>query len=192
MTEKTVAAATAITYREAIATALAHEMRADPKVLVMGEDVGEAEGPFKTTTGLHREFGSLRVRDTPIAEEGFVGAALGLALAGYRPVVEIMFSDFLGVCYDQLANSIAKHRFMAGGRMSAPLVVRAIGGGGSRFGAQHSQTGETWLLPFPGLKVVTASSPQMAYSLLRAAIRDDDPVLLIEHKGLLATKSEVD
>ncbi len=181
-----------ITYREAIAAALLDEMRADPKVLVMGEDVGEAEGPFKTTVGLYQEFGPLRVRDTPIAEEGFVGAALGLALAGYRPVVEIMFSDFLGICYDQLANSIAKHRFMAGGRMNAPLVVRAIGGGGSRFGAQHSQSGETWLLPFPGLKIVTASSPQMAYTLLRAAIRDDDPVLLIEHKGLLAAKGEVD
>lgn len=178
-------------YRDAISAAVAEEMRRDGRVLVMGEDVGAAGGPLKTTVGLYEEFGARRVRDTPIAENGFVGAALGLAVTGYRPVVEIMFADFLGVCFDQIVNSIAKHRFMAGGRMSAPLVIRAIGGGGLRFGPQHSQTGESWLLPFPGLRIVAASSPAEAYGMLKSAIRDDNPVLVIEHKALLGVKGPV-
>ena len=130
------------TYREAIVAALREEMRRDPKTLIMGEDIGESGGPFKTCQGLYEEFGAARVRDTPIAETGFVGAALGLALTGYRPIVEIMFADFLGVCFDQIANSIAKHRFMSGGRVKTPIVIRALGGAGLRFGAQHSQTAE--------------------------------------------------
>jgi len=181
----------AVAYRDAISLALAEEMRRDPTVLVIGEDVGEAGGPLKTTSGLFDEFGPSRVRDTPISENGFVGAALGLAITGYRPVIEIMFSDFLGVCFDQIANSIAKHRFMSGGHQTVPLVLRVIGGGGLRFGPQHSQTGETWLLPVPGLKIVSASDSAEAYGMLKAAIRDDNPVLLFEHKALLGISGEV-
>ncbi|MDX1422569.1 MAG: pyruvate dehydrogenase complex E1 component subunit beta [Kiloniellales bacterium] len=180
-----------LTYRDAINLALAEEMRRDPKVLLMGEDVAAPGGIFKITQGLLDEFGPERVRDTPISETAFVGAALGLAVTGYRPVVELMFSDFLGVCFDQIVNSIAKHRFMSGGSMAVPLVIRMIGGGGVRFGAQHSQTGESWLLPIAGLKIVAASSPAEAHGLLKAAIRDDNPVVVIEHKGLLGEKGPV-
>jgi pyruvate/2-oxoglutarate/acetoin dehydrogenase E1 component len=181
-----------ITYREATVAALQEEMRRDPAVLIMGEDIGPSGGPFKTTQGLFEEFGGSRVRDTPIAETGFVGAALGLAITGYRPVVEIMFADFLGVCFDQIVNSIAKHRFMSGGKVKAPLVIRAIGGAGLRFGAQHSQTGESWFLSVPGLTIVCPCSPGEAYGMLRAAIRADNPVLVLEHKALLAQKGPVD
>ncbi len=181
-----------ITYREAIVAALTEEMRRDPKTLIMGEDIGPSGGPFKTCQGLYEEFGAARVRDTPIAETGFVGAALGLALTGYRPIAEIMFSDFLGVCFDQIVNGIAKHRFMSGAQSTVPLVIRAIGGGGLRFGAQHSQTGESWVLSVPGLKIVCPSSPAEAYGMLKSAIRDDNPVLIFEHKGLLSSKGEVE
>jgi acetoin:2,6-dichlorophenolindophenol oxidoreductase subunit beta len=180
-----------ITYREAIVAALSEEMRRDPKTLIMGEDIGESGGPFKTCQGLYEEFGAGRVRDTPIAETGFVGAALGLALTGYRPIVEIMFADFLGVCFDQIANSIAKHRFMSGGRVKIPIVIRALGGAGLRFGAQHSQTAESWLLSVPGLKIICPSNPEQAYLMLKAAIRDDNPVLVLEHKALLSMKGLV-
>lgn len=180
-----------ITYREAIVAALQEEMRRDPKTLIMGEDIGESGGPFKTCLGLYEEFGGVRVRDTPIAETGFVGAALGLALTGYRPIVEIMFADFLGVCFDQIVNGIAKHRFMSGGLVTVPLVIRAIGGAGLRFAAQHSQTAESWMLSVPGLKIVCPSSPGEAYLMLKAAIRDDNPVLVLEHKALLSTKGPV-
>lgn len=183
---------TEMTYRQAISQAIAEEMRRDETVLLMGEDIGPAGGPLKTTEGLFDEFGAARVRDTPISENAFVGAALGLAVTGYRPIVEIMFADFLGVCFDQIVNSIAKHRFMSGGRMDVPLVIRSIGGGGLRFGAQHSQTAETWLMAVPGLKVVAASSPAEAYGMLKAAIRDPDPVLFIEHKALLGVKGQVE
>lgn len=180
-----------ITYREAILAALQEEMRRDPKTLIMGEDIGPSGGPFKTCQGLYEEFGGLRVRDTPIAETGFVGAALGLALTGYRPIVEIMFADFLGVCFDQIVNGIAKHRFMSGGKTDIPVVIRAIGGAGLRFGAQHSQTAESWMLSVPGLKIVAPSSAAEAYGMLKAAIRDDNPVLVLEHKALLSSKGEV-
>ena len=180
-----------LSYREAIAAALREEMRRDPKTLIMGEDIGESGGPFKTCQGLYEEFGAARVRDTPIAETGFVGAALGLALTGYRPIVEIMFADFLGVCFDQIANSIAKHRFMSGGRVKTPIVIRALGGAGLRFGAQHSQTAESWLLSVPGLKIICPSNPRQAYLMLKAAIRDDNPVLVLEHKALLSMKGPV-
>ncbi len=180
-----------VTYREAISRALGDEMRADARVLLLGEDIGESEGPLKTTMGLFQEFGPTRVRDTPIAEQAFVGAALGLALTGYRPVVEIMFADFLGVCFDQIVNSIAKHRFMSGARMSAPLVIRVIGGGALRFGPQHSQTCESWLLNVPGLRIVLPSTAAEAYGMIRAAIRDPDPIIVFEHKALLASKGEV-
>ncbi len=180
-----------ITYREAIVAALHEEMRRDPKTLIMGEDIGPSGGPFKTCQGLYEEFGALRVRDTPIAETGFVGAALGLALAGYRPIAEIMFADFLGVCFDQIVNGIAKHRLMSGGKTDIPVVIRAIGGAGLRFGAQHSQTAESWMLSVPGLKIVAPSTPAEAYGMLRSAIRDDNPVLILEHKALLSSKGEV-
>src|SRR5580692_6676353 len=179
-----------LTYREAIVTALQEEMRRDSRTLIMGEDIGPSGGPFKTCQGLYEEFGGQRVRDTPIAETGFVGAALGLALAGFRPIVEIMFADFLGVCFDQIVNGIAKHRFMSGGLVKAPLVIRALGGAGLRFGAQHSQTAESWMLSVPGLKIICPSNPEQAYLMLKAAIRDDNPVLVLEHKALLSMKGE--
>lgn len=180
-----------ITYREAILAALQEEMRRDPKTLIMGEDIGPSGGPFKTCQGLYEEFGHARVRDTPIAETGFVGAALGLAITGYRPIVEIMFADFLGVCFDQIVNGIAKHRFMSGGQFPVPVTIRAIGGAGLRFGPQHSTTAESWFMSVPGLKIVCPSSPAEAYAMLKAAIRDDDPVLVLEHKALLSTKGQV-
>ena len=180
-----------ITYREAIVAALQEEMRRDPKTLVMGEDVGPSGGPFKTCQGLIEEFGHARVRDTPIAETGFVGAALGLAITGYRPIVEIMFADFLGVCFDQIVNGIAKHRFMSGGQFAVPVTIRAIGGAGLRFGPQHSTTAESWFMSVPGLKIVCPSSPAEAYGMLKSAIRDDDPVLVLEHKALLSSKGQV-
>jgi pyruvate/2-oxoglutarate/acetoin dehydrogenase E1 component len=181
-----------LTYREAIVTALQEEMRRDSRTLIMGEDIGASGGPFKTCQGLYEEFGAQRVRDTPIAETGFVGAALGLALAGFRPVVEIMFADFLGVCFDQIVNSIAKHRFMSGGQLAVPLVIRAIGGAGLRFGPQHSTTAESWFLSIPGLTIACPSTAAEAYGMLKAAIRSDNPVLLLEHKALLGSKGSVE
>ena len=180
-----------MTYREAIVLALQEEMRRDPTTLIMGEDIGESEGPFKTCQGLLEEFGAARVRDTPIAETGFVGASLGLSLTGYRPIAEIMFADFLGVAFDQIVNGIAKHRFMSGGKVKTPIVIRAIGGAGLRFAAQHSQTAESWMLSVPGLKIVCPSNPEQAYLMLKAAIRDDNPVLVLEHKALLSMKGPV-
>ncbi len=180
-----------ITYREAVVAALQEEMRRDPKTLIMGEDIGPSGGPFKTCLGLYEEFGHARVRDTPIAETGFVGAALGLAITGYRPIVEIMFADFLGVCFDQIVNGIAKHRFMSGGQFPVPLTIRAIGGAGLRFGPQHSTTAESWFMSVPGLKIVCPSTPAEAYGMLKTAIRDDDPVLVLEHKALLSSKGPV-
>lgn len=181
-----------MTYREAIVTAQRDAMLADERIVLMGEDIGAAGGPFKTTDGLQARFGSTRVRDTPISEQAFVGAALGLALTGYRPIVELMFADFMAVCYDQIVNNVAKHRFMQGGRFDVPLLIRAIGGGGTRFGAQHSQTGEAWLAATPGLKVWCAASPQDAYQMIRAAVTDRDPVVIIEHKLLLGRSAAVE
>ena len=180
-----------ITYREAVVAALQEEMRRDPRTLIMGEDIGPSGGPFKTCQGLYEEFGHARVRDTPIAETGFVGAALGLAITGYRPIVEIMFADFLGVCFDQIVNGIAKHRFMSGGQFAVPVTIRAIGGAGLRFGPQHSTTAESWFMSVPGLKIVCPSTPAEAYGMLKSAIRDDDPVLVLEHKALLSSKGHV-
>jgi pyruvate/2-oxoglutarate/acetoin dehydrogenase E1 component len=180
-----------LTYRDAIRLALQHEMQQDESVLLLGEDVGEAGGPFKTSAGLIDEFGSKRVVDTPIAENAFVGVAIGLALTGYRPVIEIMFADFLAVAMDAVANEAAKYRFMSGGKFSVPLTIRAIGGGGARFGAQHSQTAESWVMSIPGLKVVTAASPANAYGLLRSAIRDQNPVVFLEHKALYNRRGPV-
>lgn len=179
------------TYREAIQMALADEMEADSRVVLLGEDVGHAGGPFKVSEGLYDRFGDKRVIDTPIAETGFVGAALGMAITGLRPIAEVMFSDFLFVCMDQIVNSAAKYRFMSGGQTDVPMVIRTACGGGIRFGAQHSQVGESWLMQFPGLKICCPSNPHDAYHLLKEAIRDNNPVMFFEHKAMYAKKGEL-
>ena len=183
--------AAVMTYREAIAAAMADEMSADPNVLLMGEDVAREGGVFKTNLGLVEQFGPERVINTPISENGFVGVALGMSLMGLRPVVEIMFADFLPMAGDAIVNQLPKYRFMSGGQCAVPVTIRAISGATGRFGTQHSATGESWFMGLPGLRVVTASSPGSAYELLRAAIRDKNPVIFHEHKGLYARKGEV-
>jgi pyruvate/2-oxoglutarate/acetoin dehydrogenase E1 component len=180
-----------LSYREAVCAALEHELHDDPTVLLMGEDVGSAGGVYKTSDGLIEKFGAERIRNTPICENGFVGVALGMAATGLRPVVEIMFSDFLPTAGDAIVNEVPKFRFMSGGQCIVPITVRAVGGATGRFGTQHSATGESWYMGLPGLKVATAGSPASVYGLLRAAIRDDDPVLLFEHKGLYGRKGPV-
>jgi pyruvate dehydrogenase E1 component beta subunit len=177
-----------ITYRDAVAEGIAREMRRDPTVVCLGEDIGAAEGVFKTTVGLHKEFGSERVWDTPISEQAIVGAAMGAAMTGLRPVAEIMFSDFLACCWDYVANEIPKVRYMTGGQVTVPLVIRTANGGGLGFGAQHSQAVENWALTVPGLKIAAPSTPADVVGLMAAAIRSDDPVLVFEHKGLFASK----
>jgi len=176
---------------QAIAAALADEMRADASVIVLGEDIAQAEGPFKTSEGLLAEFGPLRVRDTPISEMGFTGAALGAAVMGMRPVIEIMFVEFLGVALDELVTEAAKFRYLSNGTLSVPMVVRASVGSGLGFGCQHSQTLENWVSATPGLTVVTISDPQSAYGLMRAAVRDPDPVIVLEPRPLYARRGEV-
>ncbi|MFC8428750.1 alpha-ketoacid dehydrogenase subunit beta [Streptomyces sp. NPDC057253] len=177
-----------ISYRDAVAEGIAREMRRDPSVVCLGEDIGAAGGVFKTTVGLHKEFGPERVWDTPISEQAIVGAAMGAAMTGMRPVAEIMFSDFLACCWDYLANEIPKVRYMTGGQVTVPLVVRTANGGGLGFGAQHSQATENWALTVPGLKIAAPSTPADVIGMMAAAIRSDDPVVFFEHKGLLATK----
>lgn len=177
-----------ITYREAVAEGIAREMRRDRSVVCLGEDIGAAGGVFKTTVGLFEEFGPERVWDTPISEQAIVGAAMGAAMTGMRPVAEIMFSDFLACCWDYIANEIPKVRYMTGGQVTVPLVVRTANGGGLGFGAQHSQAVENWALAVPGLKLVAPSTPADMIGLMAAAIRSDDPVVMFEHKALLATK----
>jgi pyruvate dehydrogenase E1 component beta subunit len=177
-----------ITYREAVAEGIARELRRDPSVVCLGEDIGAAEGVFKTTVGLFTEFGPRRIWDTPISEQAIVGAAMGAAMTGLRPIAEIMFSDFLACCWDYLANEIPKVRYMTGGQVTVPLVVRTANGGGLGFGAQHSQAVENWALTVPGLKVVAPSTPADVVGLMAAAVRSDDPVVFFEHKGLLASK----
>jgi pyruvate/2-oxoglutarate/acetoin dehydrogenase E1 component len=180
-----------LTYREAVAAGIAQEMARDNSVVCLGEDIGAAGGVFKATVGLLEKFGPLRVRDTPIAEQAILGAAMGAAMTGLKPVAEIMFSDFLAVCWDLVANEIAKTRYMTNGQISLPLVIRTGNGGGSRFGAQHSQSVENWAMAIPGLKVVAPSTPADVKGLLAAAIRDPDPVIFFEHKALYSTKGEV-
>jgi pyruvate dehydrogenase E1 component beta subunit len=179
-----------ITYRDAVAEGIAREMRRDPAVVCLGEDIGSAEGVFKTTVGLFTEFGPQRVWDTPISEQAIVGAALGAAMTGIRPVAEIMFSDFLACCFDYLANEIPKMRYMTGGQVTVPLVIRTANGGGLGFGAQHSQAVENWVFAVPGLKIAAPSTPADVVGLMASAIRSDDPVVFFEHKGLLASKGE--
>jgi acetoin:2,6-dichlorophenolindophenol oxidoreductase subunit beta len=180
-----------LTYRDAVAAGIAQEMERDSSIVCLGEDIAAAGGVFKATVGLLEKFGPLRVRDTPIAEQAILGAAMGAAMTGLRPIAEIMFSDFLAVCWDLVANEIAKTRYMTNGQISLPLVIRTGNGGGSRFGAQHSQSVENWAMAIPGLKVVAPSTPADVKGLLAAAIRDPDPVVFFEHKALYATKGEV-
>jgi len=180
-----------LTYRAAVRDGLAQEMERDSRVFFIGEDVGAAGGVFKATPGLLEQFGSERVRDTPISEQAILGLAMGGAMTGLRPVVEIMFSDFLAVCWDLVANEIAKTRYMTDGQISLPLVIRTANGGGIHFGAQHSQSLENWAMMVPGLKVVAPSNPADAKGLLAAAIRDPDPVVFFEHKGLYPVKGFV-
>ncbi len=180
-----------LTYRDAIARGIAQEMRRDHNVVFLGEDVAAAGGVFKTTVGLLDEFGPLRVRDTPISEQAILGAAMGAAMTGLRPIAEIMFSDFFAVCWDIVANEIAKSRYMTNGQVSFPLVIRSGNGGGLRFGAQHSQSVENWAMMIPGLKVVVPATPLDVIGLLAAAIRDPDPVIFLEAKALYSTKGEV-
>lgn len=183
---------TAYNYRQIISKALSDEMNHDPDVVLFGEDVAAAGGAFKTTPGLFEEFGPNRVRDTPISEQAIVGAALGSAMTGLRPVAEIMFADFAGVSFDQIANQVAKYRYMTNGQVEVPLVIRMANGAGSGFGAQHSQSAENWFLNIPGLKIVTPGTVSDLYGLLRASIRDNNPVLFFEHKNLFALKGEVE
>ena len=180
-----------LTYRQAIAAALAQEMARDDRVVVLGEDVASG-GVFKTTAGLRERFGPDRVWNTPISEQAIAGAAMGAAMGGLRPVAEIMFADFYATCWDQVANEIAKVRYMTGGQVSMPLVLRgANGSGGLGFGSQHGQSLENWAMCVPGLKIVSPAGPAEAFGLLAAAIRDEDPVLVFEHKALYGRKEEV-
>ncbi len=180
-----------LSFREAVAAGIAQEMERDPMVYLIGEDVAAAGGVFKATVGLFERFGPERIRDTPISEQAIVGAAMGAAMTGLRPVVEIMFSDFLATCWDMVANQVAKTRYMTDGQVSLPLTIRTANGGGTRFGAQHSQSLENWAMAVPGLKVVAPSTPADAKGLLAAAIRDPDPVLVFEQKSLYGVKGEV-
>jgi pyruvate dehydrogenase E1 component beta subunit len=180
-----------LTYREAVARGIAQEMKRDPDVVFLGEDVASAGGVFKTTVGLLEQFGPLRVRDTPISEQAIMGAAMGAAMTGLKPIAEIMFSDFFAVCFDYLANQFPKSRYMTAGQVKCPLVVRTANGASVRFGAQHSQSVENWVMMIPGLKVVAPSNPRDVVGLMAASVRDPDPVIFLEHKGLYAAKGEV-
>jgi len=180
-----------LSYRDAVAYGIAQEMRRDPDLVFLGEDVGAAGGVFKTTVGLLDEFGPERVRDTPISEQAILGAAAGAAMTGIPVIAEIMFSDFLAVCWDIVANEIAKVRYMSNGQVNMPIVIRTANGAGSRFGAQHSQSVENWCMMIPGLKVAAPSNPLDVVGLLAASIRDPDPVVFFEHKSLMASKAEI-
>jgi len=180
-----------LTYRDAVTRGIAQEMSRDPDVVFIGEDVAKAGGVFKATVGLYEKFGPLRVRDTPISEQAILGAAMGAAMTGLKPIAEIMFADFAAVCWDYFANEFPKSRYMTNGQVKVPLVVRLGNGGAARFGAQHSQSVENWCMMIPGLKVVAPSTPIDVIGLLAAAVRDPDPVIFLEHKSLYATKGEV-
>ena len=182
---------TELTYRGAIAAGIAQEMDRDQSVVMLGEDIGAAGGVFKLTEGLFDRFGPDRIRDTPISEQAIVGAAMGAAMTGLRPIAELMFSDFFAVTWDMVANQIAKTRYMTDGQVALPLVLRTANGAGLRFGAQHSQSVENWAMAIPGLKVVAPSTPADMKGLMAAAIRDDDPVIVCEHKALFAEKGDV-
>lgn len=180
-----------LTFRNAVRDALAQEMRRDERVVLLGEDVAIG-GVFKATAGLREEFGPDRVWDTPISEQAIAGAAMGAAMAGLRPVAEIMFADFYATCWDQVVNEIAKIRYMTGGQVSVPLVLRGTNGFGSLgFGSQHGQACENWAMTVPGLKIVSPATPAEMKGLLAGAIRDPDPVLVFEHKALYGVTQDV-
>ena len=180
-----------ITYRDALNEALHEEMARDESVFVLGEEVALYEGAYKVTRGLLSRFGERRVKDTPIAEEVIVGAAVGAAMGGLRPIAEMMTWNFAILAFDQIINHAAKIRYMFGGRVKLPLVVRGPQGGGKQLGAQHSQSVETWLVHCPGLKVVAPASPADAKGLLKTAVRDDNPVMFLEHEILYNAKGDV-
>lgn len=180
-----------ITYAQAIKEAMCEEMRQDERVFLMGEDVGLYGGAFGVSVGMYEEFGGERVRDTPISEAAIIGTATGAAVTGMRPIAEIMFSDFMTIGMDQLVNQAAKIRYMFGGKAKVPMVVRTPGGSGTGAAAQHSQSLEAWFCHVPGLKVVIPSTPADAKGLLKAAIRDDNPVVFIEQKLLYRKKGPV-
>ncbi len=178
-------------YRGALAEALHEEMVRDDRVCIIGEDVGASGGAFAVTRGLFQEFGKNRVIDTPISEAGFVGMALGMAITGLRPVVEIMFMDFITTCMDPVVNGIAKARYMFGGQFQVPLTIRTPAGAGGSAGPQHSQSLEAWFAHIPGLKVVMPSTPYDAKGLLKSSIRDGNPVIFIEHKYLYNLRDKI-
>lgn len=180
-----------MTYREAVTKALVDAMRADDDIVLFGEDVAVAGGVFKVTPGLYDEFGGSRVRDTPISEQAFIGAALGAAITGLRPVAELMFADFIPVAMDQIVNQIAKYRYMSGGQFIVPLTIRAAQGAGAGFGTQHSQCAESWLMNMPGLKIVVPGTVADMYGLLRSAIEENNPVIVLEHKVLYNAAEDV-
>lgn len=180
-----------VRFGRAIGAALADSMESDPSVIVLGEDIAAAGGPFGVTKGLLEKFGERRVRDTPISEAAIVGAAVGAALTGLRPVVEIMFMDFMTLTMDALVNQAAKAHFMFGGQRSVPMVVRTPHGGGVSAGPQHSQCLEAWFAHVPGLKVVCPSTPADAYGLMRSAIADPNPVVMVENKALYGMKGDL-
>ncbi len=180
-----------VTYRQALHDALAEEMRRDPLVVLLGEEIGLFEGSYKITAGLLKEFGADRVMDTPIAEEGFVGAAIGAAMLGLRPVVEIMTVNFSLLALDQVVNHAAKIHYMFGAQARVPMVLRMPEGGGQQLAATHSQNFSSWYAYVPGLKVVAPATPADARGLLKSAIRDDDPVIFLENLALYNTKGEV-
>jgi pyruvate dehydrogenase E1 component beta subunit len=181
-----------IAYRDAICEALDEEMARDENVLLIGEDVAFIGGNFKTSVGLYDKYGDLRVKDTPISEAGFVGMGVGMALTGLRPVVELMFSDFLLVAADQVVNQMSKIRYMSGGQATVPMVIRTPIGGGRSSAAQHSQSMQAMVSHFPGMKVLVPSTAQEAKGLLKSAIRDDNPVVFFEHKMEYSNKYEID
>jgi len=180
-----------ITFAEAVREALAEEMRRDPNVFIMGEDVAEAGTPFKVLSGLVEEFGTERVMDTPISEPGFTGMGVGAAMTGMRPVIDIMFGDFLTLTMDQIVNQAAKIHYMSGGKMKAPIVFRTTMGATRRSAAQHSQSLQAWVSHVPGLKVAIPSTPYDAKGLMKSAIRDDNPVVVIEDKMMFKLKGLV-
>jgi pyruvate dehydrogenase E1 component beta subunit len=182
---------TELKYYQAVGAALGEELEADGRTLVMGEDVGRPGGIFAQTRGLQERFGPERVRDTPAGETGFMGAAVGLAMTGLRPIVEISFADFFPACMDQVVNQMAKIRYMSGGQTAMPVTVMSFGGARLNAGPQHSGTYEAWLGSMPGLKVCAPATPADVKGLLKTAVRSDDPVFVLMHKGLLQLKGEV-
>ena len=180
-----------ITYAQAINEAMSEEMRRDENVFMMGEDIAEYCGAFGVSRGMLEEFGKDRIMNTPIAEQSYVGAGIGAAMAGMRPIVELMFSDFITVCFDELVNEAPKMRFMFGGKVKVPMVMRTAAGAGTGAAAQHSQSLEAVLAHFPGLKVVIPSTPYDAKGLLKSAIRDDNPVMFLEQKTLYRKKGMI-